>query len=347
VNKFLVLACLLAISLVAKSQKHASCCSAGAATTFAVLAANPAFAASHAAPVPYEKKRASGYRVQFETADRKPGRAFIRLADSANQNWVLFFHEWWGLNDYITAEAGRFGTEMNVNVMAIDLYDGKVAGTPDSAAMLTQSVKEARIRNIIQGALNFLPAQASVYTLGWCFGGGWSLQAAMMAQPRTKGCVVYYGMPELNPAKVASIHFPVLGIYGRKDEFITTSLVDSFKTLMNLQGKNLAVAEFDAVHAFANPSNPKHDPELANQANARARQFVFEIKEQQPAAIWTMQDKLAFEAKLENSSQLAPATESSKILEGKKLTLPTKKSSNGSKKAVSKTVQTKKTVQKK
>ena len=44
---------------------------------------------------------------------------------------------------------------INVNVIALDLYDGKVATTQELAGQYMQSANEARIKNIINGAINF------------------------------------------------------------------------------------------------------------------------------------------------------------------------------------------------
>ena len=98
--------------------------------------------------------------------------------------------EWWGLNDYIKRESDNISTELgNVNVLALDLYDGMVAATPDSAMKLVQAVKTERLENIIKGALGYAGPKAKIYTIGWCFGGMWSLQTALLAGKQAVGCV--------------------------------------------------------------------------------------------------------------------------------------------------------------
>ena len=66
-----------------------------------------------------------------------------------------------GTNDYIKRESDNISTELgNVNVLALDLYDGKVAATPDSAMKLVQAVKTERLENIIKGALGYAGPKA-------------------------------------------------------------------------------------------------------------------------------------------------------------------------------------------
>ncbi len=101
------------------------------------------------------------------------------------------------MNDYIKQESEKLGDDLGVNVIAIDLYDNKVAATPDDARKLVQAVKTDRAQSIIKGAYNYVGSNAKVFTIGWCFGGGWSLQAAIAVRcSNVVGCVMYYGMPE-------------------------------------------------------------------------------------------------------------------------------------------------------
>lgn len=109
----------------------------------------------------------------------------------------ICIQEWWGLNDYIKSESEILSRELdNVNILAIDLYDGRVAATPDSAMKLMQLAKTDRLENIIKGALAYAGTDAKIYTIGWCFGGMWSLQTTLLAGKQAAGCVMYYGRPK-------------------------------------------------------------------------------------------------------------------------------------------------------
>ena len=186
------------------------------------------------------------------------------------------YHEWWGLNDYIQKEVETYYKDFDgaVNVMAIDLYDGKVAATPEDAGKLMQSIQEARAKAIIAGALKFVGEKARIASVGWCFGGGWSLKSALLEGKQAAGCVVYYGMPVENEAELATLNCDVLGIFANNDKWITMDVVSQFAQKMAHAGKNLALEHYDADHAFANPSNPKHDKVKAQQAHAHAVAYL-------------------------------------------------------------------------
>ena len=155
---------------------------------------------------------------------------------------------------------------VNTNVLAIDLYDGKIAETPGVAQELMGGLKDDRARLIIQGALNYVGVKAKVFTLGWCMGGGWSMQTALMAGNQLGACVLYYGMPETEVGKLKTLKGDVLGIFGTKDAWINTEVVSQFEANMKKAGRKLTVKNYDADHAFANPSNPKHDVTAAADA---------------------------------------------------------------------------------
>jgi carboxymethylenebutenolidase len=186
-------------------------------------------------------------------------------------------HEWWGLNGYIKQEAEKLQKELgNVNVYALDLYDGKVADNAQDAGRYMGEVKEDRARAIIQGAIDRAGKKAKIYTIGWCFGGGWSLQASLMAGKQGRGCVMYYGMPESDLAKLKKLNADVLGIFAEKDAWITPAVVATFEKNMKDAGKKITVKSYDADHAFANPSNPKYSKEFAEDAHQRALAFFRE-----------------------------------------------------------------------
>ena len=125
------------------------------------------------------------------------------------------------MNDYIKQESEKiFKTLGYVNVIAIDLYDKKVATNRDSAGKYMQAVKTERATAIIQGALNYAGADADIATIGWCFGGGWSLQASLLAGARARACVMYYGMPEESEEKLSDLQSPVFFVWPEQDKWI-------------------------------------------------------------------------------------------------------------------------------
>lgn len=219
----------------------------------------------------------SGEMIDIPVTNGDAGKAYALMAEAESQDYLLVIHEWWGLNDNIREEAERlYGALENTNVLALDLYDGKVATDPDQASEFMQSVKEARARAIIEGALAMAGPYAKIATIGWCFGGGWSLKASIMAGDRGQACVMYYGMPVQKADQLAPLQAPILGIFAEKDGWITPRMANDFKSLAEATGKSIEIHQFEADHAFANPSNPAYNESVAQEANALALAFLKE-----------------------------------------------------------------------
>ncbi|MCB0662488.1 MAG: dienelactone hydrolase family protein [Saprospiraceae bacterium] len=216
-----------------------------------------------------------GEMVSFPTPDGKDGQAYYVKSEAPTKNYLFVIHEWWGLNDHIKREADRLSKELgNVEVMALDIYDGNVATTREEAQEYMGAVKEERANAIIQGALNRAGADAKIYTIGWCFGGGWSLRASILAGDQGNGCVMYYGMPVTEAKDLAPIKADILCIYADQDKWINEDVMKKFEALAKATGKNLEVKGFKADHAFANPTSPRYNEEAAQQANQLAREFL-------------------------------------------------------------------------
>ncbi|NUN69884.1 MAG: dienelactone hydrolase family protein [Bacteroidetes bacterium] len=266
---------ILTISTALLAGGKKSCCGPTPTETFAAFGKDMAFVALHDAPAPLAWQSSGGIERQLPVDGGPDARIYQVSPPERTRSFLFVFHEWWGLNDYIKREAERLQQELgNVEVIAVDLYDGAIAAVPESARVFVGRVKDARARAIIASVTKFAGPDARIATLGWCFGGGWSMQSALMLGPQAAGCVIYYGMPEQDPAKLAALHCDVLGIFALRDGFITPAVVTEFQQNMKKAKKKVDVLNFDAVHAFANPSNPKYDSAMSAQAHTAALAFL-------------------------------------------------------------------------
>lgn len=222
-----------------------------------------------------DMKEKKGKIIVFPTSDGKPGRAYY-VEPAYSSNKVLFiFHEWWGLNEYIQLEADRFSNELrDMHIYAVDLYDSAVATTREEASRLMNSLRQERAETIIRGLIEYVGKDMRIATLGWCLGGGWSLQASIIAQRQSRACVIYYGMPEKNTSRLQTLTAPVLFIAAEKDAWITQDVVMNFAQAMSDLKKTVSVINYEADHAFANPSNPHYDKEKADDAFRQAIDFI-------------------------------------------------------------------------
>src|SRR5204863_418424 len=106
------------------------------------FAADPAFIAAHAAPARLKFKPHDGSMVVFKTPGAE-GHGFFVPAAKGNRTAILVFQEWWGLNDYIKRESERLHDELGSAVLAVDMYDGKVATTAEDAGKLRSARRQA------------------------------------------------------------------------------------------------------------------------------------------------------------------------------------------------------------
>lgn len=267
---------LLPILFTVKSFAQNTCCSkVGSTENFAMLTHSQAFVAAHEEPLPFILPMPLGQNITFKCSDGKQAYAYEIKSEQASDAYLFVIHEWWGLNDYIKQESEKYYKSLgNVNVIAIDLYDQQVATNRDSAAKYMQSVKSERAEAIIKGVLTYVGAKARIATVGWCFGGGWSMQASLLASKQAKACVMFYGAPEEKMEKLNTLNAPVLFIWPEQDQWINKAMVDKFETSMNQSKKSLQIVKYNADHAFANPSNPKFNKAFAEDAFSRALNFI-------------------------------------------------------------------------
>lgn len=258
-----------------QNSGNQSCCQLeeSATTTFAALANDAGFRNAHvlADAIATPDK---GKMIRFAVPGADSANAYYVAATQPTQQYLVLFHEWWGLNDFVKREAEQRAEALGMNVIALDLYDGKVATTPDEAGQFMKACNETRARAIIGGAAAWAGPQAEFRTCGWCFGGGWSLQGALALGDRAKACVMYYGMPEKDVEKLKALNCKVLFIHASKDKWINDEVVAGFEKNMSAAGKSLRVERYDADHAFANPSGPRYVETAAKTANMVANDFL-------------------------------------------------------------------------
>ena len=188
---------------------------------------------------------------------------------------ILLIHEWWGLNDQIRTVAVEFA-RLGYVALAADLYGGKSATTPDEARSLMRAVDGDLATRTLVGWVDWLrrheASSGKAATIGWCFGGGWSLNASI-ATP-VDATVVYYGNVKKTAEEVASLHGPVLGHYATEDQWIDARMVAGFEASMREAGKSVTSHWYEAKHGFANPTTARYDEADAKLAWERTIAFL-------------------------------------------------------------------------
>lgn len=191
---------------------------------------------------------------------------------------VIIIHEWWGLNDNVRAMADRLAGEGYI-AFAVDMYAGKVAESPAEARDLMTAVVEdpESANDNIRAAYDFVSNKAGaprVGSLGWCFGGGWSLNAAQLLPADLDAAVIYYGQVTADEEKLRPIEAPLLGLFAAEDNGIKVDSVKAFGEALERLRKNHEIHIYPGVgHAFANPSGENYDAASAEDAWRRTLEF--------------------------------------------------------------------------
>lgn len=160
--------------------------------------------------------------------------------------------------------------------LAIDLYNGKSSGSASEARRYMQQVKPAEATDTLSSWISWLKnhqrGNGKVATIGWCFGGGWSLNASL-ASP-VDATVIYYGNVAKKAAQLDALKGPVQGHFATRDGFINKPMVEGFAREMKASGKSLEFHWYNADHGFANPSTGRYDKSDADLAWKRTLAFL-------------------------------------------------------------------------
>jgi len=233
-------------------------------------------AALLADPVRVAQAAASLQSVTIKTAGGRSVSGALALPAQTPAGSVMIVHEWWGLNDQIKSVAAELANNGFVAVAA-DLYGGQVASDPDTAQKLMGGVQPAEATDTVTAWVDHLygmkEANGKVATLGFCFGGGWSLNASL-AHP-VDATVIYYGLCNQSADQLKPLKGPVLGHFAGKDQWITPAMVKGFQANLQADGKKAEIYSYaDANHAFANPTGQNYEQADARQAWDRTIAFL-------------------------------------------------------------------------
>ncbi len=235
---------------------------------------------SPAAAVPPARDVISDPRMAYaEIGDHLVYGYFAVPADVAEPlPALILIHEWWGLNDNIRAMADRLAGE-GYMVLAVDMYGGRVASSPaDARQLMLEVVEEPDLANEnIRAAHAFLETAGAprIGSLGWCFGGGWSLNTARLFPDELDAAVIYYGRVTDDEEALRPVNVPILGLFGGEDTGIPVASVESFRDSLERLRKDYEIHIYPgAGHAFANPSGSNYDADAASDAWDKTLDFL-------------------------------------------------------------------------
>jgi carboxymethylenebutenolidase len=202
---------------------------------------------------------ADGKSVSYKSGDETVQGVLYAPPGKGPFPALVVIHEWWGLNDWVKDQASKLADQGYIT-LAVDLYRGKVATTPDEAHEIMRGVPEDRAKRDLHAAVELLKSQPNVKpdrigSIGWCMGGGYSLNVALQ-EPTLAAAVINYGHLATDADSLQKINAAMLGIFGGQDRGIPVEDVKKFEQTLKQQGKKVEIVIYpDAGHAFENPNN--------------------------------------------------------------------------------------------
>jgi carboxymethylenebutenolidase len=209
------------------------------------------------------ERTADNTNIEYTTTAGQTLTGYLAMPDTPGPHpAVLLIHEWWGLNHGITVLADALAAEGYV-VFAPDVYRGKLAETIPYALWLRLGTPTEQVYADVDDALTWLRSRDEVdaervASMGFCFGGGHSLQLGMRQSENLALTIIYYGAVVTDPDLLRPLvgGQPVLGIFGEEDLSIPTRDVLEFEAALNSLDIDNEISIYPGVgHAFLNEDN--------------------------------------------------------------------------------------------
>ena len=228
--------------------------------------------------------------VDIPSRDRKIPAYHAMPEGKTKRGVVIVVHEIFGVHEYIQDTCRRFA-KLGYLAIAPDFFvrHGDVRSYKTVAEIFSNvvsKVPDTEVLADIDATLAWASTHGGDATkvgiTGFCWGGR-IVWMASAANPRLKAGVAWYGRlmtmvsaaTPTHPHDIAEkLHWPVLGLYGGKDDGIPMDTVEEMKTRLSFGGKASQASEFviypEAPHAFHADYRPSYRKEAAEDGFKRA-----------------------------------------------------------------------------
>ncbi|MFK8052308.1 MAG: dienelactone hydrolase family protein [Woeseiaceae bacterium] len=192
---------------------------------------------------------------------------------------ILLIHDWWGLDQVVKDTADRLASD-GYMVLAVDLFDGKVAtSTPEAAALSRDLIEQTDAADSnIKDAHRFLTAVAGapdVASMGWSMGGYWAVKTTRLLPGQVGAAVNFYGQIDDDPELIQQIDAPLLGLFGANDRSVETARIRDYSAVAKEAGLDMTLHVYPEVSSgFANPEDARYNVDVAEDAWQRTMVFL-------------------------------------------------------------------------
>jgi len=136
---------------------------------------------------------------------------------------VVLMHDWWGITGVERRLAAMFA-QVGYYVIVPDLYNGRIAETPQEAMSLVEEVMDGSGFRVMNTALQVLETHHRcthrVAAFGLGLGGSMAYEAAIVRHD-LEAAVSIYGFPQRYFGRFSAAHAPILAIYGSDEPHVT------------------------------------------------------------------------------------------------------------------------------
>ena len=198
-----------------------------------------------------------GSTIEFRRPDGKTAPGYLAQAEQPHAPGIVFFEEWWGLDDRVKATADRLASH-GFEVLVPDLYRGRSAATGDEANHLMQGLdfKDAATQDA-SGAARYLRERGAkrVGVIGFCMGGALAMLSVMHGR-EFDAASIWYGYPPVEAGDPANISVPLQGHWALDDGFFKIDGIDAIERKLKSAGAAPEFHRYDAKHGFFNTGEP-------------------------------------------------------------------------------------------
>jgi len=194
--------------------------------------------------------------VKFKT-EGGPGQGYLASPEKP-RGGVLILHAWWGLNDFFKGVANKLASQ-GFLALAADLHDSAVAGSVAEAKELLSKMDDARVKQIVLGAADYLGSDPSmkgrkIGVVGFSMGAGWSLLLSTLKPESVGAVVVFYGTYPMDFSKSEASY---LGHYAPDDEWEPLADVRATEEKIRGAGREVAFHFYPGTkHWFVEENRP-------------------------------------------------------------------------------------------
>jgi carboxymethylenebutenolidase len=213
--------------------------------------------------------------VEFK-AEGGPGKGYLASPEKP-RGGVLVLHAWWGLNDFFKSFANKLASQ-GFLALAPDLHDGALAKSVGEAKDLHSKIDNARIKQIVLGAADYLRSDPSISgrkmgVLGFSMGAAYSLLLSTLKPESVGAVVVFYGSWPIDFSKAQASY---LGHFVPDDEWEPIADVRATEEKIRGAGKDVTFHFYPGTkHWFFEENRPlEYNRDASDLAWKRTIEFL-------------------------------------------------------------------------